>query len=431
MARKIKNASLDSRSARDGLPARGKPHYVTVEPGLHLGYRKPKGVAGRPRVSGKWVVRHYDGNQSYTVETVAIADDFSDADGVAILSYWQAVDLVRKRMVTRAHVAAGRGPCTVAVALERYTQSLEAEGKDPTDTRNRAAAMIVPALGSIEVAKLDTDRINAWIKDLVDTPPRVRTAKGELQRYRAPAFDKDSIRRRRSTANRVVAILKAALNHAYRNGHVASDEAWRRVKLFKNASSARLRYLTVAEAQRLLNACDPDFRNLARAALLTGCRYSELCRLTVADFSPDSGTLAILRSKSGKSRHVILTEEGTAFFAQISTGRSGDSVLLPKPSGKPWGPSQQSPLILAACARAKIKPVITFHGLRHTYASLTVMAGAPLMVVAENLGHADTRMVQRHYGHMSKSYVADAIRAAAPRFGIETDGNVKRLGASA
>jgi integrase len=430
VARKIKNASLDSRAARDALPARGKPHYVTVEPGLHLGYRKPKGVGGRPRVSGKWVVRHYEGSQSYTVETVAVADDFSDADGVAILSYWQAVDLVRKRMAARAHTAAGRGPCTVAVALERYTQSLEAEGRDPTDTRNRAAAMIVPALGSIEVAKLDTDRINAWITDLVRTPSRVRTAKGQPQQHRPAASDKEGIRRRRATANRIVAILKAALNHAYRNGYVPSDEAWRRVKLFKNTTSARMRYLTIAEAQRLLNACEPDFRNLVRAGLLTGCRYSELCRLTVADFNPDSGTLTILRSKSGKSRHVILTEEGTAFFAQVSAGRSGDAVLLPKPSGKPWGPSQQSPLILAACARAKIQPVITFHGLRHTYASLTVMAGAPLMVVAENLGHADTRMVQKHYGHMSKSYVADAIRAAAPRFGLDSLSNVAKMGRS-
>ncbi len=55
------------------------------------------------------------------------------------------------------------------------------------------------------------------------------------------------------------------------------------------------------------------------------------------------------------------------------------------------------------------------------------MAGAPLMVVARNLGHADTRMVEKHYGHMSASYVADAIRAAVPRFGIET-GNVVAMG---
>jgi integrase len=67
---------------------------------------------------------------------------------------------------------------------------------------------------------------------------------------------------------------------------------------------------------------------------------------------------------------------------------------------------------------------VSFHSLRHTYASLSVMAGAPLLVIAQNLGHANTRMVEAHYGHLSKSYVADAIRAAAPRFGFVDDGIV-------
>jgi hypothetical protein len=45
------------------------------------------------------------------------------------------------------------------------------------------------------------------------------------------------------------------------------------------------------------------------------------------------------------------------------------------------------------------------------------MNEVPLMVVAQNLGHADTRMVEKHYGHLAPSFVADAIRANAPRFG--------------
>jgi hypothetical protein len=56
------------------------------------------------------------------------------------------------------------------------------------------------------------------------------------------------------------------------------------------------------------------------------------------------------------------------------------------------------------------------------------MNGAPLLVVAKNLGHADTRMVEKHYGHLSKSYIAEAIRAAAPRFGIGS-GNVTPIAA--
>jgi len=63
---------------------------------------------------------------------------------------------------------------------------------------------------------------------------------------------------------------------------------------------------------------------------------------------------------------------------------------------------------------------------RHTFASHAIMNGAPLMVVAQALGHVDTRMVEKHYGHLSPSYAADAIRKAAPRFGIKP-GNVRPL----
>jgi hypothetical protein len=49
------------------------------------------------------------------------------------------------------------------------------------------------------------------------------------------------------------------------------------------------------------------------------------------------------------------------------------------------------------------------------------MAGVPLMVVARNLGHVDTRMVERHYGYLEYSFIVDAIRAGAPRFAVAFD----------
>ena len=49
------------------------------------------------------------------------------------------------------------------------------------------------------------------------------------------------------------------------------------------------------------------------------------------------------------------------------------------------------------------------------------MAGAPLMVVAEVLGHADTRMVERHYGHLAPSYLRDMVRATALGIGASEE----------
>jgi len=48
------------------------------------------------------------------------------------------------------------------------------------------------------------------------------------------------------------------------------------------------------------------------------------------------------------------------------------------------------------------------------------MQRVPLQVIAEQLGHADTRITQKHYAHLSQSYVADVIRAASPALGIAT-----------
>ena len=46
------------------------------------------------------------------------------------------------------------------------------------------------------------------------------------------------------------------------------------------------------------------------------------------------------------------------------------------------------------------------------------MAGMPLMVVVEILGHSDTRMVEKHYGHLAPSYVAEPSASIAPIFGV-------------
>ena len=199
---------------------------------------------------------------------------------------------------------------------------------------------------------------------------------------------------------------------------------------------------------RLLNACDPNFRAMAQAALETGCRYGELTRLQVQDFNADAGAINVRRSKSGKARHVVLSAEGIAFFSQLTAGREPSGLMLrnlarvereserhrQKMMKSPnvaeisdlgdWRPAEQGRPMREACKRAKIEPHISIHGLRHTWASLAAMAGVPLMVIAKNLGHTDTRMVEKHYGHLAPSFVTDAIRAGAPKFGFKADPKV-------
>jgi integrase len=110
-----------------------------------------------------------------------------------------------------------------------------------------------------------------------------------------------------------------------------------------------------------------------------------------------------------------------AFFAEMCAGRAGSEIMLVKDNGDPWKVAHQTWPMAETCKRAKIYPTVGFHQLRHTWASHAVMNGVPLLVVAKNLGHSDTRMVEKHYGHLAPSYIADAIRAGAPRFGFEPD----------
>jgi integrase len=391
VAKRVRDSGLESRAARAKLKPRGKPYYKSIGEGLHLGYRKGK-------VEGKWVVRRYAGNQSYITDTIGAADDIADADGTVVLNFWQAQDKAREIGGKLVY----SGPYRVQDAVDDYLTFLGDRG---WEIEYRIRKHILPALGGELVAELSADRLRAWHNSMVKA-----------------SDDPEIQRKSKVSANRMLATLKSALNLAFREGKAANDVAWRRVQLFKNVIRARTRYLSLAECERLMNACDPDFRLLVRGALETGARYGELTRMVCGDFNPDAGTIHVLKSKSGKERHIILTEDGAEFFSQLTAGQPGSAPMF----GRIWKRDEQTRPMREACKNGRIDPPASFHQLRHTWASHSVMAGMPLNVVARNLGHADTKMVEKHYGHLAPSYVVDQVRKHAPRFG-KVAGNVARL----
>jgi integrase len=381
-------------------------------------------------------MRWYLGAEVYKVEGLnGRPDDVLDADGVMVLSWSQAQAEARKLFSRRAREAAGleadqrKRPYTVRDAVADYLDWLEHHRKTTRDSKYRAEALILPDLGDVHIDRLSAARVRKWHEALAAAPARLRRSSdevvaGKMKTRALDPNDAEAVRRRRSTANRTLTILKAALNHAWREGKTPSDDAWRRVRPFPEADAARVRYLNKDEARRLLNACDDDFRNIVEAALLTGARYGELAAMTVSALNPDSGTVHIRTSKTGKARHVVLNAEGQALFERLSVGHNGERRIFTKADGRPWGKSHQHRPLKAACERAKIFPALDFHSLRHSWASLSIMAGAPLLVVAQNLGQADTRMVERHYGHLAQSYITETIRRTAPTFGASGASNV-------
>jgi integrase len=441
VARTKRSASLDSRNKRLALPI-GELYMDQVRAGGYLLYRRPKNGS-----NGIWLVRWYDKDtRKQLQERLGNADDFAEADRLSVLTYEEALEKAEIWFKTRsrfAELAAGgepvpEGPYSVADALQDYFADAKRRGmKGYLITQQTSNAHIVPALGAVSVAKLTRRKIEDWHLALAESARR-KTGKvrEEAEHLAAPRTDEEK-RKRKATANRVLTILKAALNHALASNKVMEPAPWRTVKPFRGVDSSRMRYLSVSEQRKLVEACEGDFRSLVQAALFTGARYSELTRLRVQDFNPRNGSVFIEISKSGKSRHIYLTEEAKAWFQGITEGRDSCELLLTrgpvvrtKRKGlveeAGWAPYDQVYCMHQACEVAKLT-LLTFHELRHTYASALVNHGVPLAYVAAQLGHTDTRMVERYYGHLSPNAQADAIRSLAPKLGITEAVKVQTL----
>jgi len=422
MSRVVQDAKLAKREQRLRLPVSKKPHWMTLNEGEHLGYYRGARVS-------KWLARYRRAGMTgnYQEATLAQADDVADANGETILDFKQAQQAARAWFASLDRNGGRRiGSYTVSDALDDYLAGFQ--GKDIVNTRGRIEAIVRPQMGHLDVAKLTKGMIADWHRALADAPARLRTAKGAEQNYRQTADTEEARRRRRSSANRILTVLKAALNVAYNDDKAAVDDAWRRVKPFPKAETPRLRYLNDDESRRIVNACDPAFRPMVKAALLTGARYAELTGLEIRDFDRQAKTLWLRETKAGTARAVYLEDEGFALFDIATVGKPGGDLIFPRKDGKRCGASQQARPLAAACKLAMLEST-GFHDLRRTYGARLALKGVPIAVIAEALGQKDERITRRHYAHLSKSYVADTVRQAMAGLGIvqPTDGKIIRM----
>ena len=291
MARRPRDSRIETRDARSRLAGREEPYWRQVTPGLAVGY--VKGIRG-----GVWRARAYQGG-TYRKGRLGIADDHAEADARGILSFGQAVEAALKWSKTDERVSAD---ATVKEITTAYLDWHKAHSRAWKATEYKLAT-INEELGARKASSLTTASIQRWQSRLVE-----------------PSEDAEILRKRKATANRLLTVLRAALNFGWRNGIVANSDAWRRVKPFRDVDAPRVRHLSAKECKRLINAAPADLRQLIRAALLTGCRYGELSRLRVADYNEDAGTVTIAQTKAGKTRYVPLTDEGREFFEQATLG---------------------------------------------------------------------------------------------------------------
>ena len=122
MARSVRKAGLETRTARLKLAVERKPVFIRIGPGLSLGYR-------RNQTDGTWVLRIADGKGGATTRAIGAADDFDDANGATVLDYWQAQE--KAKSVARGSNGSDISkPLTVRRAAEVYLTVLEIKNPD-------------------------------------------------------------------------------------------------------------------------------------------------------------------------------------------------------------------------------------------------------------------------------------------------------------
>jgi integrase len=202
------------------------------------------------------------------------------------------------------------------------------------------------------------------------------------------------------TTNRTLALIRAILNTALKEWEWIDS-----VPTIKQLPEpqGRIRWLTHAEADRLIRELPEHLKYMVRFALATGLRESNITKLKwdQVDMPRKCAWIYADQAKGQRSISVPLNDEALSVVrAQI--GKNGEFVFtyngvpVQRANNHAWE---------KALKRAGLDDVC-FHTLRHTWASWHVQNGTPLHVLKELGGWSDIKLVLR-YGHLSADHLAE------------------------
>ena len=400
--------SLTSKKAVVALDPRQAPYWNILEYCRHIGVQKTG------KTQPYWVARIRTTNGSYKQQRLAPLD-FSGKSGIA---YDEAVDFARKwfeqpevKTVSSTSYPVGTtrvlkyqtkgGKFTVGDALTDYVEWKRISAAPSHFETNLSLINyhIIPRLGDVPLDELTGREITKFAIDVLETPPK-RGNQEKRSRIKISELDSEALRKRKKTLNALIGILRLAIRMAWENGETDSERSWRCIRSVPNFDRPRSVILDRKECTTLLENCPPDLRKFVQAALYTGCRAGELANLKICDVGVQVFGIFIASGKNYRSRFVFLPDEGMAFFLELCRGRDGSDLVFRTRRGRAWKANHKGRFKSAVVASGLPKEFV-FHGLRHTYASQLVQAGTPLIVVAQQLGHANTDTVSRTYGHLS------------------------------
>lgn len=204
------------------------------------------------------------------------------------------------------------------------------------------------------------------------------------------------------------------LRHVFRwamGQGLIENTPFRTVKL-PTVRAGKTRFLSIEEEAHLCQAIGQPYDAWIRLAILTGMRKSEQFGLRWADIDLDRGLITLARTKSGHVQYIHLTEEAKTILASLITGNTSVWVF---PSENPDTHMDTDNfygrVYMTALKDAKLEGV-TWHTLRHTFASRLAMGGQSPSTIAALLRHSGTDLVSR-YAHLSPTHLHGALEGVS------------------
>jgi integrase len=221
-----------------------------------------------------------------------------------------------------------------------------------------------------------------------------------------------------ATVRHALCLVRQAFNKAVMWGLWSGENPCRSV-IFPRVNNARQRFLSYQEADKLLEALGKRSRQInriARMSLYGGLRLGEIFSLSWSNVDLTHRIVTVLDAKNGESRPIFITDQIQAVLDELPRG-GPDELLFKTRFGQPvaWLSKAFHDVVDELGLNKGIedrREKVTFHTLRHTFASWSVMAGVPLFVVGKALGHKTTVMTQR-YSHLSPDSQKAAFEAVS------------------
>lgn len=399
MARKVRHSARESRSARLKLQIRRRPYAgPSLARGVALMYRRNK-------TNGTWVLKASDGHGAYWTKVIGIADDFEDADGKAVLTFFQAQDAAKK--LARGDDGTDAAPSSVDGALTAYRRDLVARSANPYNA-DWPRLHLTSVLLSKPVALLTPQELNKWRDGLLDKI--------------APA-----------TVNRLCGCLSAALELAAQHDpeRIKNKQAWD-VGLagLPDAQEARNVVLTDDKVREFVGVAyelEHQLGLLADTLAVTGARPSQAVRLRVEDLHDHPVRPKLMMSKSakggGRNRaqkkaerySVPITPALASKLKEAAQGRADDAPLLLQSDGTPWGNNPGAAYHRHVDRIVKtigLDPaMVTMYCLRHSSIVRMLLRNVPVRLVA-SLHNTSVGMIEKHYSRYITEYADEHARAA-------------------